>query len=171
MAKSNLAYNESHFVYSDYGATVREERRSNLRIKPVRKTDIKETVSAANKPRTKAKAKKKSNLALVVLAAVAFLVLCRGVMITEQIDRVEKKRAELNALTTANEKTQIEIDSATNLKNVEEIATTRLNMARPEKNQTVYIKIEQPDVVEKIDGSGNVDSVSDFFGTLQAYLD
>lgn len=168
MAKSNLAYNETEFNYSAYPDF---ERNSNLRIKPVKEeTSINKAV-IAKKNKAKAKAHKKANLALVLMAVIAFMVLCRGVMITEKIDKIEEKKELLNRTIAQNQKTQIEIDSALNLKNVEEIATGRLNMARPEKHQTVYIKIEQQDGVEKTDTPDAVDAVSNFFGALKAYLD
>lgn len=168
MAKSNLAYKETEF---EFMAIPEYERNSNLRIRTVKTTDTEKTVRTAKKTKSKAKLHKRTNLALFLLAAVAFLVLTRGVMITERIDRIEEKRDALNQMIASNQKAQIEIDSALNLKNVEEIATQRLNMARPEKNQTVYIKIEQKDSVEKKETPDAVDAVTNFFGALKAYLD
>lgn len=170
MVRSNLAYDETKFGYA-YSAVPEREHTSNLRIRTAPKTKTSQKIKQAPKSKAKIKAHKKANLALVLLAAVAFLVLCRGVMITEKSDRLETKKEELKAITTANQKTQIEIDSALNLKNVEDVATNRLNMARPEKHQTVYIKIEQDDVVEKTDGAGAKEAVTEFFGMLKAYLD
>ena len=169
MARSNLAYDELNFGY-EYNAVPKREHSSNLRIRHVQ-NDEPEKSKPANKIRTNAKAKKRANLSLVLLALAAFLVLCRGVAITEKSDQLDKRRKELDAIITSNQKAQIEIDSALNLKNVEEIASTRLNMARPEKNQTIYIKIAQNDFVEKTDAANAQDAVSDFFGALKAYLD
>ena len=44
-------------------------------------------------------------------------------------------------------------------------------MARPEKNQTIYIKIQQDGVVEKTDSSLPTKAVTNFLGMLKAYLD
>lgn len=168
MAKSNLAYKETEFSYMVMPET---ERNSNLRIRSVKTQNKVENEKTVRKTKSKAKLHKKTNLSLFFLAVIAFLVLSRGVMITEKIDRIEEKREALNKMIASNQKTQIEIDSALNLKNVEEIATQRLNMARPEKHQTVYIKIDQKDSVEKTESPDAVDAVSNFFGTLKAYLD
>ena len=167
MARGNLAYDENIYSYG-YNTVIDTERKSNIRIKSVKKTAPKEAVKAV--PKTKRKAKK-TNFALVMLVAIAFMVLCRGVAITEKTDLLERKHKELEAILAANEKTQIEIDSALNLKNVEDKAVNELNMARPEKHQTVYIKIDQQDVVEKTEKTNNASHAIGFFGTLKAYLD
>ena len=97
--------------------------------------------------------------------------LYRGVIITEKCDTVETKRELLEQMQTTNQKTQLEIDASLNLKNVEDVAVTKLNMARPEKNQTIYIKIQQDGVVEKTDSSLPTKAVTNFLGMLKAYLD
>ncbi len=168
MAKSNLAYKETELSYVAVPVT---NRNSNLRIRAVKNESADSRQGTARKAKSKAKLHKKTNVALVFLAAIAFFVLSRGVMITEKIDRIEEKRANLNQMIALNQKTQIEIDSALNLKNVEEIATQKLNMARPEKYQTVYIKIDQQEGVEKTETPDAVDAVNNFFGALKAYLD
>ena len=120
MAKSNLAYKETEF---EFVAMPEFERNSNLRIRAVKTTAKENNVKTVKRTKSRAKLHKKTNLALFLLAIVAFMVLSRGVMITEKIDRIEEKRDALNQMIASNQKTQIEIDSALNLKNVEEIAT------------------------------------------------
>lgn len=169
MARGNLAYDETKYGY-EYNTALQPKRSSNIRIKPVRNTTPEETVKVATKAKKKTQSKK-INTALVMLVAVAFMVLCRGVAITEKTDLLEKRKGDLDKIIAANQKTQIEIDSALNLKNVEQIATNELNMARPEKYQTVYIKVEQKDMVEKTEGNENSNPVTGFFSSLKAYLD
>lgn len=179
MAKSNLAYDEQRYNYNrlsyghnmNYATEAERERYSNLRIRPAQQITVEKARKQTSKTRVKPKKKSAINVLLVVLAIAAFFVLCRGVMITEKFEDVEAKRGLLKEMQTTNQKTQIEIDSALNLKNVEDVAQNRLNMGRPEKHQTVYIKIAQDDVVEKTDHSSPVEAVGDFFGSIKAYLD
>lgn len=167
MAKSNLAYNHENYSYGY--AVPTKKNSSNLRIKSVQKqTTVKENKKTAKVIK---KNKNGEKLLIVVLAALAFMMLVRGVAITKRHDEISAKKAELEKLQTTNQKMQIEIDSALNLKNVEEIAVNELNMSRPEKHQTVYIKIAQDDVVEKTNSSKVKGAIDDFFGTVKAYLD
>ncbi len=112
---------------------------SNLRIHTATK--------ASEVAHKKSHSVKFSSIAIVVLFA--FLVLCRGVMITDKSAGIDKKRNELNALITSNEKLQVEIDRSLDLDKVEAIAIGELGMRRAEKYQTVYVDLEQTDFVEK----------------------
>ncbi|MBR2500594.1 MAG: cell division protein FtsL [Clostridia bacterium] len=161
MSRTNLAYDEREFYTQD-------KYYSNLRIKTVQAKTIEEPQKVAAK-----KTRKKTSLSLpvILLVLMAFLVLYRGVIITEKCDTVETKRELLEQMQTTNQKTQLEIDASLNLKNVEDVAVTKLNMARPEKNQTIYIKIQQDGVVEKTDSSLPTKAVTNFLGMLKAYLD
>lgn len=161
MSRTNLAYDEREFYTTD-------KRFSNLRIKTVQTKKAEEPQKAVAK-----KTRKKSSLSfpVILLVLMAFLVLYRGVIITEKCDTVETKRELLEQMQTTNQKTQLEIDASLNLKNVEDVAVSKLNMARPEKNQTVYIKIQQDGVVEKTDSSLPTKAVTNFLGMLKAYLD
>ncbi len=165
MSRSNLAFEQKEFFTAD------EIRYSNLRIKTSQTAPSMPLEEKTVKAKASKKQKRSSAFAMGILVVMAFLVLCRGAMITEKYDKLEEKKAYLEQLQTTNQKLQIEIDSALSLKNVEDAAVTKLNMARPEKNQTVYIKIQQDGVVEKTDNSSPTKAVTNFLGMLKAYLD
>ena len=94
-------------------------------------------------------------------------------MLTEKTATVEKKQAELQALIAGNEKLQVEIDRALDLSKVENIARNELGMHPAEKNQTIYINLEQVDYVERVAGShfSLFDGMKSFLGGLVAYFD
>lgn len=105
--------------------------------------------------------------------ACAFVVLYRAVIITDKCNAVEKKQDELNALVTANEKLQFEIDRSLDLKKVEAVAQNELGMRRAEKYQTVYIDLAPVDYVEKTASRefAPASRIAEFFKGLMAYAD
>lgn len=135
-SRTNLAYDVS--VTAPYSPRVSYEQ-SNLRIHT--------STKASETAHKKAHSVKFSSIAIVVVFA--FLVLCRGVMITDKSADIDRKRTELNALITSNEKLQVEIDRSLDLDKVEAIAINELGMRRAEKYQTIYVDLEQTDFVEK----------------------
>ncbi len=159
-ARSNLAY------YNDYATTypsATPQTSNNLRIK-VSKKQNKAAVRRANCIGV-------AKIMLVV--SLAFVILLRGVMLTDKTATVEKKQAELEALIASNEKLQVEIDRSLDLNKVENIARNELGMHPAEKNQTIYINLEQVDYVERVAGShfSLFDGMKSFLGGLVAYFD
>ena len=116
----------------------------NVRIKerPKAKPKAQTKQIVKKKTKTKAKAKISTIFMIAFLAAAAFLVLFRGVMITEKCNQIEKKEKELTDTVAVNQKMQLEIDQSLDLKKVESVATEKLGMRRPEKYQTVYVNLE-----------------------------
>ncbi len=110
---------------------------------------------------------------VLLVVAFAFLVLIRGVMITDRCASVEKKQAELNALVASNEKLQVDIDRSLDLEKVEAYARDELGMRRAEKYQTVYLNLAQEGYVEKTskDKSLSKTKVGEFLSSALAYLD
>ncbi len=135
---SNLAYEHRNAAVS-YPVQIPYTPSPNVRIKVSKKPQ--EVV------------RKNANVAGIVkvllVMCCAFVVLFRGVMITDRTSNVEKKQAELNALITSNEKLQFEIDRSLDLDHVEAVARDELGMRRAEKYQTIYLNLEQTDYVEK----------------------
>ncbi len=110
---------------------------------------------------------------ILFVAVAAFAVLCRGVMITESTNRIEKKRKELSDMVSTNQRMEMEIEHSLDLKTVEDAATGRLGMRQPEKYQTVYVNLDQVDHVEKIKGgvTGEQNKLQAAFGKIKEYLD
>ena len=161
--RSNLAYNTaaSH-AYPQQAP----KRQSNVRIRVSSKKQ-----QAAKTAKTRANV---MNIVKILLfMACAFVVLYRAVIITDKCNAVEKKQDELNALVTANEKLQFEIDRSLDLKKVEAVAQNELGMRRAEKYQTVYIDLAPVDYVEKTASRefAPASRIAEFFKGLMAYAD
>lgn len=167
-------YGQGHYVGTHYdGNAVRKtelpQHSTNVRFK-----------SRPNKqkqPTQKRAAKVRARLAvffsILFVATAAFAVLCRGVMITESTNRLEKKRKELSDMESTNRRMEMEIEHSLDLKTVENAATERLGMRQPEKYQTVYVNLEQVDHVEKIKGNslGEENKLLAAFAKVKEYLD
>jgi len=159
-ARSNLAY---HHDYATTYPSATPQTSNNLRIK-------------VSKKQNRADARRAGFIGvskIMLVVSLAFVVLLRGVMLTDKTATVEKKQAELQALIASNEKLQVEIDSALDLDKVEDIARNELGMHPAEKNQTIYINLEQVDYVERVAGShfSLFDGMKSFLAGLVAYFD
>ncbi len=159
-ARSNLAYNSD---YATAYPSATPQTSSNLRIK-------------VSKKQNKATARRAGYIGvakIMLVVSLAFVILLRGVMLTDKTATVEKKQAELEALIASNEKLRVEIDRSLDLDKVESIARNELGMHPAEKNQTIYINLEQVDYVERVAGShfSLFDNATGFFKGLVAYFD
>lgn len=173
--RDNLAYDYRDAYYGGYrGQNAVPAHSPNVRIKerPKAKPKAQTKQIVKKKTKTKAKAKISTIFMIAFLAAAAFLVLFRGVMITEKCNQIEKKEKELTDTVAVNQKMQLEIDQSLDLKKVESVATEKLGMRRPEKYQTVYVNLEQVDYVEKTSGhaAGGI-NILGLFNTIKEYLD
>lgn len=161
-SRSNLAYTSRSEAVS-YPVKTPYAPSPNVRIK-------------VSKKKQQAAQKRANVLSLVKIMAVmclAFLVLYRGLMITDKSSAVEQKQSELEAIVTSNEKLQFDIDRSLDLKKIESIARDQLGMRRAEKYQTVYLDLAQADYVEKVATNefSPFGRVADFFSSIMAYLD
>ncbi|MBR4874535.1 MAG: hypothetical protein IKU87_01770 [Clostridia bacterium] len=117
------------------------------------------------------KAQKSTVISVVVLVAMAFLVLFRGLMITSGYEKLEAKNAVLAETIAENQKIQFKIDQSLDLKNIEKIAETNFNMSQPTKTQTIYINLDQANEVKKVRGGNSVvDAVKNFFTGIVEYF-
>lgn len=85
---------------------------------------------------------------VIMLALAAAFMICRNVSEYDgrvEIRNLEKQKAEI--LSYISQKT-FELEENIDLNTVEEIASSRLDMQRPTKNQTVYVNIKRDDVCE-----------------------
>ena len=108
-----------------------------------------------HKKQTKAKAKahtvqihKTVCICAVMVALCAGFTISRNVAVYESRKEVEKLQKELNQLKEYSSQKAFELDQNLDLELIEQTATTKLNMTRPEKYQIVYVNIKQDDVTE-----------------------
>ena len=83
----------------------------------------------------------------------------KNVQVHETADEIKKLQSELAMLESNTSQKMFELEQSVDLNTVEEIASTKLNMQRPEKYQIVYINVPSEDVAkvtaDKVEGVGN----------------
>ena len=123
------------------------------------------------------KAKKKKQLAhkknqrrvlsiIAITFVLAFLVLYRNALIIQKSDTTDKLQAELTHLQSQNAESEMKLKEKINLQYVEEMATTKLGMKRPDKYQTVYVNVVQNDYAEISDEYKNKNSYEGALSTI-----
>lgn len=176
MRNSNLAYD------ADYRYRKNTDNREIRKITNIRSTGgvmiktgsgQKRKVNTALRKnrRPKTRINRGTVVSVVVLAAMAFLVLFRGLMLTSGYEKLEQKNALLSETIAENQKLQFKIDQALDLKNIENIAQNTFNMGPPSKAQTIYINLDQTNEVKKVRGGNSIiDAVKNFFSGIVEYF-
>lgn len=132
----------------------------NLALNPAYKPEYRPTQSglkkkAAIKQNNASKDKAKNlNVAvaifyIAVIFAVAFCLVGREVSLYEKSSEINRLETKLDTARSEAKQARVAAETAVNLKTIEESATTKFAMSRPEKSQTVYINIQQEDYTEK----------------------
>jgi len=166
--RSNLAYDNR--IHSAYSSTAAHPAPHTL---PQSSPNVRIKVSKKARSAAQRRANVLGIIRILFVMSCAFVILCRGVMLTDKCAAIEKKQAELGSLIATNEKLQFEIDRSLDLDHVEKIARNDLGMHPVEKYQTVYINLEQVDYVEHVAKNefSPASRIADFFTGLVEYLD
>ncbi len=93
----------------------------------------------------------------LILSAAAYFMISKNVALYETQQTIKSKQAELTELETYTSQRTFELEQSADLTTIEQIATTRLNMQRPEQYQIEYVSIDREDVTEVT--SGEVEGV------------
>lgn len=147
-------YNYGNLAYKDYPPEV------EIRKRPV---------DNAARRKQRQMANRKNNFFRIM--SILFLALAAGFMISQYVavheSRTVIKELEetLRAEEAATSQKSFELERSVNLSEIEEEATTRLGMQRPEKYQTIYINVPQDDVTDAT--SGEVEGV---MNTIKTFL-
>ena len=145
MAYSNLAYKYDNYArIKEEDDKIREEKK-----KQARKTKLKE--------------QKKLNIfitaGIILLSLSPYFMISKNVQVHETADEIKKLQSELAMLESNTSQKMFELEQSVDLNTVEEIASTKLDMQRPEKYQIVYINVPSEDVAkvtaDKVEGVGN----------------
>lgn len=176
MPKNNLAY-ENEREYTDIPDSpllkkdVNKRTAGGVMIKIGKNKRIKVKSAQTEPAKAKSRVTKGGVASVILIAAMAFLVLFRGLMIQSGHDKLEERKTELEAILSENQKIQFKIDKTLDLKNVENIAKNTYNMGEPTKAQIVYINLDQDEEVTKVSGNKSFgDSVADFFDGIVEYF-
>ena len=174
MSRDNLAYKSRE--YNDMPDSSLLKKTTNTRtsggimIKIGKNKRIRIDTSDATS-KGKVRVAKGTVVSVIVLAAMAFLVLFRGLMIQSGYDQLEAKNAALAEVIAENQKIQFKIDQTLDLKNIENVAKNTYNMGEPTKAQTVYINLDQTEEVKKTTGGSSLFSnISEFFAGIVEYF-
>ena len=162
----NLAYDDRD--YEEYSPRYKEQVGNN-RIKRNKST----MDTAAKTERKPAKAKKKK-INVGIMASILTLSVSAAFMISEFVT-VNEKRNEIAGLEeklanaeSATSQKMFELERSVDLSEIEQEATTRLGMQRPEKYQTIYINVPTDDVThttaDSVEGMNN--SLRIFFNKI-----
>ncbi|MBO5733358.1 MAG: hypothetical protein J6R66_00520 [Clostridia bacterium] len=176
MRENNLAY-QNERNYNDIPDSPLLKKSTNTRtaggvmIKIGKNKRLKLNTSQNSSRKKKAHAAKGTVISVVVLAAMAFLVLFRGLMIQRGYEKLEMKNAQLAAVISENQKIQFKIDKTLDLKNIENVAKNTYNMGEPTKAQTVYINLDQTEEVKKVSSNNSFfGGISNFFRGIVEYF-
>ena len=118
--------------------------------KPIEKQKVQVRKKRKGKVGKTASQKFKMILEVLFCFGIAFIMIFRYVSITEASHQLSRYQKELKELQTANEQMQIAIERSIDLKKVEEIANTQLNMKQPDKYQMVYVDLKKQDYAELV---------------------
>lgn len=158
----------------------------NLAVKPAYKPAYQPKQTALKKKSTAVaspvKKSKKVNLIvaifyLVIIFAVALCLVSREVHLYEKSTEISRLQNELELAQAESKQAMVAAEKAVDLESIEETATTQYGMVRPEKNQTIYVNIEQSDYVEKVAqkdwgseiGQAVRDGIKNIFGIFGAF--
>ena len=94
--------------------------------------------------------KRRQRIVLLLLAtfAVLFVISYRNSLINENFAKVKSLKEELALVEKENEQLKVNIESSTNLQNVEQAAKDQLGMQKLTNDQKVYISLPKQDFVE-----------------------
>ena len=173
MRNENLAYDDYGYRESSEAVKTFTNKRTSggVMIKTGTKQTRKVNTNPTTRRRTKTKINRGTLVSILILTAMAFAVLFRGLMLTSGYDKLEEKNALLSETLLENQKLQFKIDQALDLKNIESVAENTYNMRQPSKSQTIYINMDQTDEVKKVrEDNSFMEGVKNFFSGIVEYF-
>lgn len=110
----------------------------------------KEQKAKEQKPKKEKQLKLQSRAILYILVgfSILFAISYRNSLITENFQKKEELKKELNTIQKENAQLKISIQNSLNLTNVEKSATSMLGMKKLDDSQKVYVSLPKKDYVE-----------------------
>lgn len=130
------------------------------------KAVVLEKVETKKQQKTAELSLKKLLLVGVVIVAITFVMIYNRVMLTELTDEIAQANKTLSTLQGENALLEMEIAQKMSLDNIEEYATTQLNMSKVEQYQVETISLTQSDEITVMKD----DSQTNFFSTVYARI-
>ena len=128
--------------YYSYGSSAH-----NLEV--MEKMHKEQSIKAEKQKQISRKKNQRKVLSIITIAFIlAFTILYRNALIIQKSDTADKLQTKLTHIQSQNAQTEMKLKEKVNLQYVEEMATTKLGMKRPDKYQTVYVNVVQNDYAE-----------------------
>ncbi len=131
-----------------------------------------QTVKKVEKDRREMLHRKLTLLRIVYMVIIAFsaaFMISKYVAVNETAGEIKRLNNELDSMRAYTSQRIFEMEQSIDLSEVEEIATTRLGMQRPESYQIIYVNVDKDDISEvtagDVEGAGN--DVKTFAGKLK----
>ena len=99
---------------------------------------------------------------VLVISMAAYYMISKNVVLYETNQEIKSKQQELSDLEAYTSQRIFELEQSIDLATIEHIATTKLNMQRPENYQIEYVSVKRADVTEIT--SGEVEGVKNKVG-------
>ena len=84
----------------------------------------------------------------VLISLAAYYMISKQIAVYETEKEINNLQNQIETLKSKEVRKNFELEQSVDLATVEEVATTKLNMQRPEHNQRVYVNITGEDVTE-----------------------
>ena len=137
---------------------------------PQQEVVTEQSVSKSKKPQTNHKLA--TRIFLAAFFIMIFTVVLRCTIINEMTSQINSLEKQLHEITAANEQQMVYLDRSGDLKNVEQIAQSSLNMGIPQSHQVVNVTLNMKDkTVKPADKTnGFITSAKNFFTYCLEYL-
>lgn len=99
---------------------------------------------------------------MVLFTAVAYFMVCKYVAVYETGNQIKSLQKELATKQSYTSQKMFELERSIDLTTIEQQATSRLNMHRPDKSQTIYVNVQKQDMTEVT--ASSVESMSSRIG-------
>ena len=161
-------YNRSRYQYETSPRKLEPEYRPIKKKYPKKSTAKKKhSVKTKNTQKHKSKLELPSKVKAIIYVGVVFAVLFaisyRNTVISEKYSQIKKLKSNLAAIEKENEQLEVNIESKTNLSNIEKEAKEKLGMKKIGDKQTVYINLNKRDYVESATENVNLNEEQNIF--------
>ena len=144
-------YNRNRYEYETSPRKLEPEYRPIKKSYPKKSTAKKKTAKKninSSKSKLKLQSKTKAILCVCILFSVLFARSYRNAVISEKYSQIKTLKTSLAAIEKENEQLEVNIESKTNLGNIEKEAKEKLGMNKLNDKQKIYVELNKQDYIE-----------------------
>ena len=144
-------YNRSRYQYETSPRKLEPEYRPTKKTYPKKSTAKKKTSTKNNqkkKSKLQLQSKTKALLYVCILFSILFAISYRNTVISEKYSQIKTLKSSLAAIEKENEQLEVNIESKTNLSNIEKEAKEKLGMKKLNDKQKIYVELNKQDYIE-----------------------